>query len=158
MSRSIGPLLRKYWKLCSGMPFGRWFFSRAVGFFAPYTGTISAIVVHLEPGYGMVVLKEHRKVRNHLKSVHAIALINLAEKVTGLTLMSSLPKNTRGILTAIQMSYLKKARGQLTASCRCEIPETNQEKELKITGEIKNEAGEVVATAIASWLIGPEKD
>lgn len=157
MSQSIGPLLRKYWKLLSGKPFGKWVFSRAVGFMAPYSGTISAKVMHLEPGSGVVELKEHRKISNHLKSVHAIALVNLAEMVTGLTLMNSLPDSTRGILTGIQMHYHKKARGLLTAKCLCEIPQTNEQKELMISGEIINEQGEVVATAVANWMIGPEK-
>ena len=156
MTHSIGPTLRKYWRFFSGKPFGKWFFSRAVGFIAPYSGSISAYVVHLEPGLGEVRLKEHRKIRNHLNSVHAIALVNLAEMVTGLTLMNSLPDQARGILTGIQMRYVKKARGVLTATCRCDIPQTNEEKELNITGEIIDEQGDVVATAIASWLIGPE--
>ncbi|MBT3205239.1 MAG: DUF4442 domain-containing protein [Gammaproteobacteria bacterium] len=157
MSQSIGPTLRKYWTFCSGMPFGQWFFSKAIGFIAPYSGTISARVVHLEPGQGEVTLQEHRIVRNHLKSIHAIALVNLAEMVTGLTLMNSLPDNTRGILTGIQMQYLKKARGLLTAKCVCEIPVTNEKNEMEIIGKITDEEGDVVATALASWLIGPEK-
>ena len=77
--------------------------------------------------------------------------------VTGLTLMNSLPDNTRGILTGIQMQYLKKARGLLTAKCVCEIPVTNEKNEMEIIGKITDEEGDVVATALASWLIGPEK-
>jgi len=158
MSSSIGPNLRKYWRICSGLPFGQWFFGKAVGFIAPYSGTISARVIHLEPGCGVVTLQEHRRVKNHLKSTHAIALVNLAELVTGLTLMNSLPDNTRGILTGIQMQYLKKARGLLTAKCLCEIPVTNDKKEMLIQGEITNEEGDVVATVSANWLIGPEEN
>ncbi len=158
MAHSIGPTLRKYWRFLSNKPFGKWLFSRAVGFIAPYSGSISALVIELKPGKGKVTLKEHRKVRNHLRSVHAIALTNLAEMVTGLTLMNSLPDNTRGILTGIQMEYLKKARGLLTANCQCEIPQTNQSEELIIYGDILNEQQEVVAKARASWLIGPEKE
>ena len=127
-----------------------------VGFIAPYSGSIGAIVQQLEPGHGIVTLQERRKVQNHLKSVHAIALVNLAELVTGLTLMNSLPDNARGILTGIEMKYLKKSRGLLTAECFCKVPETNDEQEISVTGEIKNEAGEVVAIGTASWLIGPE--
>lgn len=157
MSKSIGPILRKYWKLLENKPMGPRLFSYMVGFMAPYSGTIGARVVKLEPGHGIVVLKDRRRVRNHLKCVHAMALINLAEISTGLTLMNSLPNDARGILTDIRMQYHKKARGYLTAECICVIPESNAEQELEITGEIKNEAGEVVATGIATWLIGPEK-
>lgn len=158
MSKSIGPQLRKYWRLLSGWPGGKWLFSRAIGFFAPYSGSISASVIELRPGFGMVQMREHCRVRNHLRSVHAIALVNLAEITTGLTLMNSLPDNTRGILTAIQMDYQKKARGLLTATCNCEIPVDNSAQEIMLQGDIKNAEGEVVATASAQWLIGAESE
>jgi hypothetical protein len=77
--------------------------------------------------------------------------------VTGLTLLYSMPDETRAILSGIQMSYHKKARGLLSASCECIIPQDNSEQLLQIAGEIRNEEGDVVATVIASWLIGPEK-
>ena len=156
MTQSIGPYLRENWQRFSNKPGGKWLFSRIIGFTVPYTGSIAANVAILEPGHGKVTLKERRKVSNHLRSVHAIALANLSEMVTGLTLLSSLPDDTRGILTGMQIQYHHKARGLLTAECVCEIPDNNEEKELQIAGEIKNEAGDVVATATAIWRIGPE--
>jgi acyl-coenzyme A thioesterase PaaI-like protein len=84
--------------------------------------------------------------------------VNLAELVTGLTLMSSLPDKTRGILVGISMRYHKKARGLLTAECICAVPSDNQQQELEIIGEIRDEDGDVVATGRANWLIGPEKE
>ena len=157
MSLSIGPALRKYWRLLSAFAAGRWLFSRFLGLYAPYSGSIRAQVERLQPGHGVVVLKERRRVRNHLKSIHAIALVNLAEMVTGLTLMNSLPDKTRGILVAIDMQFLKKARGRLVAECDCEIPPDNAEREVLVNGVIKNAQGEIVATAQARWLLGPEK-
>lgn len=158
MAQSIGPNLRRNWKRFSGLPGGKWLFSRIIGFSVPYSGSIAANVELLSPGHGKITLQDRRKVRNHLRSVHAIALANLGEMATGLTLLNSLPDDTRAILTGIQMQYLHKARGMLTAECVCDIPESNAEKEIQIAGEIKNEAGEVVAKAIALWRIGPEKN
>lgn len=155
MSQSIGPKLRTYWQFLSTKPMGKWLFSRIIGWIAPYTGTIGANVVTLESGHGVVTVRESRRISNHLKSVHAIALVNLAEKVTGLTLLFSLPDNSRGILVGIQMDYHKKARGLLTAECHCEIPQTNEEKEFRVEGKICDEEGDVVASAVARWLIGP---
>lgn len=157
MAQSIGPFLRENWKRFSSKPGGKWIFSRIVGIAVPYTGSIAANVVLLEPGRGIITLKERRKVSNHLRSVHAMALANLAEMVTGLTLLNSLPDGTRGILTSMQIQYHKKARGLLMAECVCEIPENNEERELQLLGEIKNESGEVVASATTTWRIGPEK-
>lgn len=157
MSQSIGPTLRRLWVKLSGKPFGKWLFSRMVGLMAPYSSTIGARVDVLEPGHGLVSLADRRKIRNHLGSIHAIALVNLAELVTGLTLMHSLPENMRGILVGIEMQYLKKARGRLQAECVCDVPEPGVEKEVRVVGEIRDCQGDIVAKGVATWLLGTEK-
>ena len=155
MARSIGPNLRHYWRKLAYRPGGRWLFSRILGLMAPYTGSLGSTVQLLEPGHCVVTLPDRRRIRNHLNSVHAIALCNLGEKATGLALMNSLPDNARGILTGISAEYLKKARGRLTAECYCGIPDSNEKCEYTIKGDIRDAEGELVATVRARWLIGP---
>ena len=157
-SRSIGPVLRLWWGRFAGLPGGGWLFSRALGIVVPYSGSIRAHIRELKPGYCRATLRDRRRVRNHLHSVHAMALSNLGELVTGLALMNSLPDNTRGILTGFSIDYLKKARGRLAAVCRCDIPTDNTEQTLTLAGEITDAAGDVVTTVAARWLIGPEPD
>lgn len=153
----MGPALRKYWSLLCNKPLGKWLFSYLVGRLAPYTGTISARVESLSPGHGLVSLKDRKPIRNHLNSIHAIALVNLGELTTGLALMNSLPEGMRGILVHIEMSYHKKARGTLVAECFCNVPaQASIEYEEKVTADIRDREGDVVATAVATWLIGPE--
>jgi len=156
--QSIGPLLRQQWQKTASKPGGKWLFSKLLGKMVPYTGSIGATIQTLEPGHCVVTLNDRRKVRNHLKSIHAIALCNLGEMVTGMALMNSLPDKTRGILTGISVEYLKKARGLLTAECRCDIPSDNSEREYELTGEIRDAENEVVTVVKARWLIGPEKE
>ncbi|MFQ5644483.1 MAG: DUF4442 domain-containing protein, partial [Thiogranum sp.] len=109
-------------------------------------------------GHCVVTLRERRKVRNHLHSVHAMALANLGEMVTGLALLNGLPDRTRGILTGFSIRYLKKARGALSAECRCDVPDSSAACELTLTGDIRDSAGDTVATIEACWLVGPEKE
>jgi acyl-coenzyme A thioesterase PaaI-like protein len=156
MAQSIGPHLRERWQRWASLPGGKWLFSRLLGLLVPYSGTLGAQVERLEPGQCVVVLRERRRVRNHLDSVHAMALANLGELATGLALTSSLPDQARGILAGFSIDYLEKARGRLTAECRCEIPSSNLENNYLLTGEILNENGDVVAIARARWLVGPE--
>ncbi len=153
---SIGPALRRKWSRLSATAAGRWLFSKGLGRAVPYTGTLGACVQVLAPGHCVVSLRERRTLRNHLRSVHAMALANLGEMVTGLALMNSLPDQARGILTGFEMDYLKKARGRLVAECRCTIPADNAEREYETCGEIRDAAGELVAVARARWRIGPE--
>ena len=156
MARSIGPRLRYYWRTVSDRPGGKWLFSRVLGLIVPYTGSLGGTVQLLEPGHCVVTLPDRRRIRNHLNSVHAIALCNLGEKTTGLALMSSLPENTRGILTGISADYVKKARGLLTAECYCDVPDSNEKCEYSVNSDIRDTGGELVATVRARWLIGPE--
>ena len=156
MVRSIGPGLRQLWRRCAPLPGGNWLFSRLLGLRAPYSGTLGARVETLEPGCCVVRLRDRRRVRNHLNSVHAMALANLGELATGLALAGSLPEGTRGILTGFSMDYVRKARGRLRAECHCEIPASGREQEYLVSGEIRDQAGELVATARARWLVGPE--
>lgn len=156
MARSIGPGLRGRWRSLSALPGGRWLFSRLLGRVVPYTGTLGACVEQLEPGYCRVRLSDRHRLRNHLRSIHAMALANLGEMVTGLALLNSLPDQARGILTGFQVDYLRKARGTLRAESRCNIPPDNTERDVELTGEIRDAGGEMVARCRARWRIGPE--
>ena len=128
-----------------------------LGRVVPYTGTIGARVEELRPGYARATLRDRRVVRNHLRSVHAIALMNLAELATGLSLNFALPADARSILKGLSIEYHKKARGTLTAEANAPVLTDNAERDLTVETAIRDEAGEVVATAQAHWRIGPRK-
>ena len=149
--------MQKLWGVLRHLPGGKWVFSKLLGFFIPYTGSISPYIADLEPGNVRVVLHDRRAVRNHLNSIHAIALANLGEAATGLGVTTTLPPDWRAILTNISVTYLKKARGTLTAVCRFPVPATFESGDVNVNGEILNASGEVVATVQAVWRIGPNR-
>lgn len=146
-------LIRSLWHRLSPLPGGRKLFSRAIGTVAPYSGTVGAEVMSLEEGRARVRLEDRRAVRNHLGSIHAIALMNLGELATGLATMSALPEGSRSILTGLSMDYLKKARGTLHATAEVTLPGERGRQEMEVVGEIRNAADEVVAVARARWLV-----
>jgi acyl-coenzyme A thioesterase PaaI-like protein len=150
-----GNVVRKVWDNLSPLPGGKVLFSKLLGRVAPYTGTIDARCLDLRTGFARVEMRDRRAVRNHLRSVHAIALINLAEVTTGLAMMYAIPDDARGIISGLSMSYLKKARGRLTSECRIDPPRSSVRQEYQALAEIRDQSGEVVARGIATWLIGP---
>jgi len=121
----------------------------------PYTGRLGARVLTLDPGHVVVELKERRAVRNHLASVHAMALANAAELASGLAMMGALPPTVRGILTGFDIDYTKKARGRLLAESRCAVPDVTDDQEYLAVAQVTDAEGDTVATARATWRLGP---
>ncbi len=149
--------IREQWERWSGRPGGKAIFSRLLGLIVPYTGSIGARVEEARPGYARVTLRDRRRVRNHLRSVHAVALVNLAELATGLALNFGLRADTRSILVGLSIEYHRKARGRLTAQAEAPVLESNEERDITVRTEIRDEAGEVVASAEARWKVGPRR-
>ena len=150
-----GPTIRAWWNRLAPLPGGKALFGWVLRRLTPYTGSIRPQVVTLEPGFARVELADRRRVRNHLNSIHAVALVNLAEVTSGLALLVGMPEDTRGILAGLSISYLKKARGRLSAECRCTIPTVTKDQVYEIEVAVQDAAGDVVARATAKWRLGP---
>lgn len=147
----------RWWSRLAGLPAGSYLFSILLGRFIPYTGTIGARVEELRPGYARVAMADRRRVRNHLNSIHAIALLNLGEVTSGLAVFSAISANMRGILTDIHAEYRKKARGRLTALAEFELsalPAGDEDTACEVEARIEDSAGDTVTIVRATWLIG----
>lgn len=147
-------LLALYQKL-TRWPFGTWLFSRAVCWQAPYFATISPRFTVLENGRCEAVIADRRRVHNHIGTVHAIALCNLAELTAGVMTDASLPPGMRWIPKGMTVQYLKKAKGRMRGVATPTIPLVASASgyELPVNVDVFDPAGERVFTAeIQMWL------
>ncbi len=147
--------LQRLWHSLQGLPGGRWLFSRILGWVVPYTGSIGANVKKFNPGHAQIQMRDRRRIRNHLHSVHALALANLGEATSGLAMLGALSGDTRGIPTRLTTEYFKKARGCLIAESHCSPPAINQDTDFEVHAEIRDSSGDVVARTTVNWRLGP---
>lgn len=114
---------------------------------APYFSTIQPELVNLRPEYAEARVPFRKEITNHLGTVHAIAMCNVAELVAGLMTDASIPADGKWIPQAMSVKYLAKAKTTLRAVANGrEIAwETAGEKTVPV--EVFDEEDQLVFTA-----------
>jgi acyl-coenzyme A thioesterase PaaI-like protein len=155
--QSIDQMMR-FWKTLNNIPGGHLLFNGFIKWKIPYTASISSRILLFDSGHLRIALKDRRKIRNHLNSIHALALANLGEYTSGLALLSSIPADVRGIVVNISTDYFKKARGPLIAESRVTAPQVTDDMEFKVTADLHDKEGDIVTTTTVFWRLGLRKD
>lgn len=147
------------WQRLNGSAFGRWLFARLVCWRAPYFGSIKPSLEVLQPGLARARVRRRRAVTNHIGTVHAIALCNLAEFCAGLLTEVSIPADMRWIPKGMQVAYLKKASGHVRGEARIEpLPPSSAEAyELKVPVSVHDARDELVFRAEIVMWVSPRK-
>ena len=146
------------WQFLEKKTLGKVLFNKLLGLFAPYSGSIKPRIMTFEPGMAVIEMRDRRAVRNHLRSIHAIALTNLGELTSGLSLLSLLPESARAIVIHIDIDFKKKARGNLIAGSKVEpFQEITENIERVVIATICDADNDVVAEVKVVWLVGPKR-
>lgn len=147
------------WKKMSRLPLGKRAWSKLVASRAPYFRSISPLMLELEPGHAVAELKKRWGLTNHLGTVHAIAMCNLAEFVGGLMTEVSVPATHRWIPKGMTVEYLKKAGTDLRGICVCDpLPEFGAAGfEWPVTVDVQDREGQNVFRAVIRMWISPKK-
>ena len=137
----------KLFNQLKGLPGGTRLFTMGVCRTAPFFSSIHPLVEALEPNYARVSIKKRRSVENHLKTVHAIAMCNMAELAGGLMTDVSVPKGARWIPSGMTVQYLKKANTDLTAYADGGSIDWTITGDVVVHVDIKDTADQIVFTA-----------
>lgn len=140
----------------SRLPAGRWLFSRAVCLKAPYFASIAPRIDALAPSRCVVSFAHRRRVTNHIGTVHAIALCNAAELAAGLATEAGLPPAMRWIPKGMQVQYLARAVGRMTATARVAARlDAGEAREVPVEVEATDPRGTPVFRATVTMWISP---
>jgi acyl-coenzyme A thioesterase PaaI-like protein len=147
------PLIRMYDKLAP-LPLGKRVFSLAYSAAAPYFLTIPAHIGSVQAGRATAAMAQMPWVRNHLGTVHAIALCNLAEYTMGAVAEATVPATHRWVPKGMNVEYLAKARGRMHATATLSLPEPLLDRqEVPVVIAVADDAGQIVFTAdIRIWI------
>ncbi len=153
----MNKVLAQYRKLIR-YPGGRWLFARAVCMQAPYFGSIHPRFDELDSGLAKAHIRRRRSVQNHIGTIHAIALCNLAELVAGVGIEATLTPDRRWIPKGMTVHYLAKCRHEAHATARIDIPtEIGEGVDCIVPVEIFDRDGSKVAHADIKMWVTPKR-
>jgi acyl-coenzyme A thioesterase PaaI-like protein len=147
------------WSRLSALPGGRWLFSRLICLKAPYFSSVRPTFVALRPGYCAVTIRKRRSVTNHLGTVHAIAMCNMAELAAGIMSEATVPASHRWIPKGMSVDYLRKAGTDLQAVAEvAPLPAFGPPAEMPVPVSVTDRSGEVVCRAVIRMWVTPKKE
>ena len=156
MSNPVNTL--KLWQRFASTPGGKWAFSKLLCFKAPYFSSIRPVFEELKPGYCKISIAKRRAVLNHLGTVHAIAMCNMAELAGGTMTEVSVPATHRWIPKGMTVEYLKKATTDLVAvATPLDGDDWSVVGEHKTKVEVRDTLGELVFQAIITMWVSSKK-
>ncbi len=145
------------WKRCEGLPFGKAIFSRIICFKAPYFGSIRPRFEEFRPGFARVSMKKRRAVTNHIGTVHAIAMCNLAELAAGTMTEITIPQSMRWLPKGMTVEYVKKAGTDIEAVATVGEIAEGPAREVPVTVDIRDAAGGTVCRATIAMWVSPRR-
>ncbi|OAL85809.1 DUF4442 domain-containing protein [Acinetobacter sp. SFD] len=146
------------WQKMSSKPGGKWAFTKALCFKAPYFGSISPKFQELRPEFCKISITKRRSVLNHLGTVHAIAMCNMAELAGGTMTEVTVPATHRWIPKGMTVEYLKKANTDLIATASPESTmDLSKASEFKVNVVVRDTKADIVFRAVINMWVSPKK-
>ena len=133
-------------------------FSFAFSQVAPYFWTIRPRFTVIEPNHAEVVIPKRRGVKNHIGTVHAIALCNGLEAAMGVLAEASIPKDKRWIPKGMEVNYTAKATSDITCIAETDPEQwTSADPDLPVRVRGVRDDGTVVIEGVIRLWVTPKK-
>ncbi len=151
------PTVLDLWNKASALPQGKRLFSFAFTRKAPYFASIHPRFVDIRPNYAELVIPKRRRVHNHLKTVHAIALCNGLEAAMGALAEATIPRDKRWIPQGMEVAYTAKADSDITCIAETDAAQwTGDDPNLSVRVRGVRRDGEVVIDGVIRLWVTPK--
>jgi len=159
-SNRLSRLLRKLDFLPNGVrkPVRTFLLGRLV----PFVGTAKLTIEEVSPERVVITIRNRRRVRNHLKGIHAAAMALLAETATGFAVAMHVPDDKIPLIKTLKIDYVKRAQGDLRAVVELG-PEgieriiSEEKGEISVPVSVIDQSGRSPIECEALWAWVPKK-
>ncbi|GAA4771413.1 hotdog fold domain-containing protein [Citricoccus nitrophenolicus] len=135
------------------LPGGHRLFTAAFTRRAPYFGSAHLQVRAMEPHYGEVHVPLRRSTRNHIGTLHVMAVCNGLEAAMGLLAEATVPPGMRWLPKGMEVEYLAKAPGDVICVAESTTPDWDGAPDVPVTVTGSTEDGTVcVRGTIRLWV------
>lgn len=140
-------------------PLRRAALSRLLGRVVPFVGTADLVIEEMTDSRVSVLLRNRRKVQNHIGGVHAVAMGLAVETATGFVTGLNVPDTRVPLIKSLKVDYVKRTRGDLRAVATLapdqrELIRTTDKGELEVEVHATDESGAepIRCTAVWAWV------
>lgn len=139
-----------------------WTLSTVIGRIVRFAGTANTRVEKLTPNECIIVLRNKKKVQNHIGSVHAAAMALMAESATGFITGLSVPDSRILVVRNLELEYVRRATGDMKAVAsfsdeQIAFIKTTEKGEIEVPVKITDSTGEETTKARMVWAWTPKK-
>ena len=137
----------------------KWAKKFAIGRAVPFVRTTGLQFEKTEDSEWVASLANRSKVRNHLRQLHACAMVLLAETIAIMIVAKSLPADKLPLVKNINADFVKRSTGALRGRVvltekQIDYIQNSEKGEIPLEVEITDEAGvnPVLVTVTAVWI------
>ena len=130
----------------------------------PFARHAGVEIAEIGDGFAVAQLVQAVQLSNHLGSVHAGAVFTLGETASGAAMIGAFAQSAtliRPLATSARISYLKLARGTITARARTEMPGADLRQQLAAHGQVtfevhvdvQDQRDRAIAQLVVAWRV-----
>jgi acyl-coenzyme A thioesterase PaaI-like protein len=147
------PTVLGLYRSLSRLPAGRTVFSVVFARKAPYFRSISPRFRDVRPHRAELVVADRRRVRNHIGTVHVIAICNGLEAAMGALAEATVPAGKRWIPKGMRVEYAGKATSDIVCVAETEPADWERGPDVPVRVSATRDDGSVVVSGVIDlWV------